>query len=680
MDITLPVANAGVAQTVNENDLVTLLGTDSDVGGFAPYARLWHLVSTTNTQTVADVTGNTLIFTPNDNGVYVFSYSVTDVAGNTGTNTVQVTVNNIAPTATFNNSGPINEGSGGTVFFSSSYDPSPVDAASLHYAYDFNNDDVFEIGSGAYAGSGTSATAAIPSSYLVNGPSDFVVHGRILDKDGGFTDYTVPVHVNDVPPTIALSGASTFNEGAVYTLNLGAIYDPGINDVVSQWIVFWGDGLFDAYAIGGPKTHTYDDNALVIDKIRVTLVDQDGGQQNAGVLDRTVLNVAPTAITLNGGAVNEGSDGLVLFVGQNDVSRADALAGFRYAYDFNNDGNFEVVDSTSDSVTVPGTYLNDSPSKTIRMAIRDKDGNFGVPGSYREYFSTITVNNIAPTVNPIANATAFIGETFTQSVTFNDPGVLDVHTVTVDWKDGTPQSFPLPVGAQSFNISHLFTTTVPHTYNGVTVTVDDGDGGVNSKSFDVAVNLDTFRVTNFTPTAGGFDVQFNRPANLLKLNLYEGYSNSGDLPDITVVGNTVGAVKGSMVWNSATNTMSFVKTGGVLAADTYTVRLVSGAQAWQDASGLLDGDGNYVPGDDYVASFTVSASNARIVSMPDFARGAGQDVNLPATGTDLPIRIDNAASVKAVDLWVQYDPALLSIASVSRGSLPSDWRYYPQLG
>src|SRR5207253_2002469 len=84
IDTANPAANAGADQTKNENDSVTLTGSFTDTGGFGPYAEHWHFVSSTNGQVVPDADGSTLNFTALDNGTYVFEYSVTDAAGNTG--------------------------------------------------------------------------------------------------------------------------------------------------------------------------------------------------------------------------------------------------------------------------------------------------------------------------------------------------------------------------------------------------------------------------------------------------------------------------------------------------------------------------------------------------------------------------------------------------------------------
>ena len=73
-------------------------------------------------------------------------------------------------------------------------------------------------------------------------------------------------------------------------------------------------------------------------------------------------------------------------------------AGFRYSYDFDNNGTFEVGNGTyaggsaSATATVPASFLDDGPSvRVARLRITDKDN-----GS-TDFLTSITVNNVAPT-------------------------------------------------------------------------------------------------------------------------------------------------------------------------------------------------------------------------------------------------------------------------------------------
>jgi hypothetical protein len=104
----------------------------------------------------------------------------------------------------------------------------------------------------------------------------------------------------------------------------------------------------------------------------------------------TIANVAPTATFTNDGPVKLGTASIIRFNNATDASTADVAAGFKYSYDFNNDGDFtdagEIANSTSASKTshlfsAAGTY-------TVRGRIADKDGG------YRDYTTTVVVDDV----------------------------------------------------------------------------------------------------------------------------------------------------------------------------------------------------------------------------------------------------------------------------------------------
>ena len=104
-----PEANAGADQTVNEGETVSLNGTFTDVGTDDGHKQEWSVVASNGQvitgQTTDNLTGNSngagssnFGFTPNDNGTYTVSYTVTDDDGAASSDTLLVTVNNVAPT------------------------------------------------------------------------------------------------------------------------------------------------------------------------------------------------------------------------------------------------------------------------------------------------------------------------------------------------------------------------------------------------------------------------------------------------------------------------------------------------------------------------------------------------------------------------------------------------------
>ena len=305
-------------------------------------------------------------------------------------------------------------------------------------------------------------------------------------------------------------------------------------------------------------------------------------------------------------------------------------------------------------------------------------------GGYTDYTHVITVDEVNPTVNAGPNANVGAGNLFTQTGTFVAPGNNMPWTVYVNYNyDPVLNPGPGPAiqsgSSKSFTLSNTYAT--PGTYT-IQVTVVDAFGGTGTGDVVVTVVNTPFQVTSFASNPSGFNVSFNRAANLTKLHLYEGLDpvglvdELGGSPDVTVVGASTGPVEGSLVWDASTDTATFVKTGGVLTPDTYTVTLVSGPNDWADVSGnALDGN---IGGGNYVATFTVASSSAPVLTLPDFARGPGQPVNTNsaglATATGLAVSINQGYGVENVDFDLYYNPTLLDITAVAKASgVPADW-------
>ena len=85
---------------------------------------------------------------------------------------------------------------------------------------------------------------------------------------------TLNVSVNNVAPTVTISGASSVNRDSVYTLFLAKI-DPG-SHTISKWIIKWGDGSAPQTVIGSPLsvTHTFPLAGSLV--ISATAMDEDG--------------------------------------------------------------------------------------------------------------------------------------------------------------------------------------------------------------------------------------------------------------------------------------------------------------------------------------------------------------------------------------------------------------------
>jgi hypothetical protein len=199
------------------------------------------------------------------------------------------------------------------------------------------------------------------------------------------------------------------------------------------------------------------------------------------------------------------------------------------------------------------------------------------------------------------------------------------------------------------------------------------DDPIDGESFTAVQSSSQLRVASLETTPSGLVAYFREPLDAGGLSLYDTAAGTLGPADFTVVGETVGPVAGSLVYDEDAMTVAFIKTGGPLLPDTYSVTLRSAIDGFKASDGrLLDGDGDDVEGGDYVATLTVDPDAAPVISLPDFARGPGQPVDVPATEVGLPIRISDAAGVESVDLTLRYDPARLTITGATVGpEMPS---------
>ncbi|MBX2997503.1 MAG: DUF11 domain-containing protein [Caldilineaceae bacterium] len=239
------------------------------------------------------------------NGPYTVTVTIGD-GDAIVTGTIPITVVNVAPTATFTNSGPVTEGMTVTVGFSAQFDPSTADtAAGFRYAYSCTNANLAGTG---YNDVGTTPSATATCNFGDDG--SYNVRGAIIDKDGALTQYTTTVTVNNGPPTITnIVVGHTVNEGQTFTLtHVITFADPGFPSETFTYTVNWGDS---STPITNPVTsvitgsagvsttgsltvsHTY--NGRITYTVTVIIRDKDGGEVT-GTIPITVTNVPPIAV------------------------------------------------------------------------------------------------------------------------------------------------------------------------------------------------------------------------------------------------------------------------------------------------------------------------------------------------------------------------------------------------
>ncbi len=337
----------------------------------------------------------------------------------------------------------------------------------------------------------------------------YSVSVTVTDDDTGAVTAVSMVEVQNVPPdqlVLSLSDVMINEDGSV-TLN-GSFDDPGTEDA-HEIEIDWGDGSppTTIFLNGGEHKfsvgHQYlDDNPTGTPAdnyvIGLALTDDDTGEDLESVAV-TVNNVAPTLGDLATTAIDE--NGVTTLTGSiNDPGSLDSftlVVNWGDPLSPDNVETYTFVAGTT-TFTLAHQYLDDNPTGTpadnymIGLTLTDDD-----TGEDLESVS-VTVNNVIPSQIVFTATATTIHEMDAISIsgTFADTGLLDTHTLMVDWGDGTkPEAitvFTFANGAGTFSASHTYLddnpTNSPSDINSIRVFVTDDDLGTGVGSLDITVN------------------------------------------------------------------------------------------------------------------------------------------------------------------------------------------------
>lgn len=274
--------------------------------------------------------------------------------------------------------------------------------------------------------------------------------------------------------------------------------------------------------------------------ISVTATDND---TDRGVADRssssasrtvTVTNATPIAAAGPDKSADEG-DALVFNGGASSDADGDALS---YHWNFG-DGN------TATGVAPSHAYADNGLYHVI-LTVTDPLG-----ASSSDTLS-VTVNNAAPELQNVSISSPIDeNDTATLSGDIVDPGTADAFTLTVDWGDGTVETFDYAPGTTSFSETHQY--------------LDDDPTATPSDTYNVSATL-----TDNDMAAGG---------GALRPNLMLSGSSSRDVSTFIPDGVSLNVVSGS---TPDTNTQALLVTrSGASALNAATL------QAYLDSGGIV---------------------------------------------------------------------------------------------
>jgi uncharacterized repeat protein (TIGR01451 family) len=485
-----------------------------------------------------------------DNGEFPVTLDVVDDDGNSTTYTVNVSVNNVAPTVTLmippsSDEGlPIN-------FLAEATDPGSDDLTfTWQFEYGptithiFYNDgvgpDPYPSPWGTYP---FNVSDTVTHTYGDN--YNYTLNLLVTDDDGGIFTYTSTFTVNNVAPSIIeVAIPITLVEGSPSTF-LAKAKDFGSDDLTFEWdfgdwtsIVtntFYNDGANpDPYPspngtfpfiASDTINHVYGDNYdNYIFSLKVT--DDDNGMITF-TTNLTVHNVPPIIEMFGPFEIDEGSP-LTLAANSTDQGSDDLTFEWEFELGstitniYYNDGvsqdptpspwgifPFTITDS------VVHTYGDDYEYNLI-LTVTDDDGGMTT------FTTTIKVKNVVPTIEPFGPFTVDEGSPLTLATNSTDPGSDDL---TFSWQfefgptitntyynDGAnPDPYPSPWGTFPF----ITPDSVAHTYGddyeyNLTLTVTDDDNGMTT--FITAIIVE-----NVVPTIepfGPFTVDEGSPLTL----------------------------------------------------------------------------------------------------------------------------------------------------------------------
>ena len=169
----------------------------------------------------------------------------------------------------------------------------------------------------------------------------------------------------------------------------------------------------------------------------------------------------------------------------------------------------QTVEVSGGSFEVFRQFLDDDPTATssdtfsVNVQLRDDDTGADVDSA------ELTVNNVAPSQPNLFRLEGPIneGEATRVLLSFRDPGILDSHTIEIDWGDDTEaETIDVPSGgSRIFLLFHVYSddipTASPSDVNQVQVTITDDDGGQSTAVLpilvsNVAPTIDTLSITS----------------------------------------------------------------------------------------------------------------------------------------------------------------------------------------
>ncbi len=423
--LTKTVANFSVDNTPPSFSLVTdpiqegvlglYNGTEAlladAIAGVNSSTFVWNFGDGTSLQSEVEAT-HTYV----QNGTYTLRLNLTDLVGNVGTNTTNVTVLDTIPTAnfTFTPTSGIQENVTSVDFTSTSgaYD-SPL---TFFWNFDDGTNSTSENQSHVFAANGT---------YLVN--------LTVTDFDGSVNSFVQSVTVDDKVPVADIVGDTQIFEGDF--ANFSASGSTSNPDTIAsyQWDFNYDGENFTVDNTTAIPTISRQFNQNGVFGVAVKVIDSDGSYDIDTLNNNTqitVLDKSPIAVLTGDSVVFENQT--AFFNASGSISNPDAISS--YEWDFNYNGTFVPAVNVSGPTS---NFTYPSPSTpTVAVRVTDSDGSTNIttlsllvkPSDHDVAVDSVSHNK--------ASSTVYLFGTVNVTANISNKGNFD-ENITIRLKEGT---------------------------------------------------------------------------------------------------------------------------------------------------------------------------------------------------------------------------------------------------